>query len=166
MPIIRNSELDGEDIEIEKNIYSARIHRQNGRNSVKPFLKNENSVRSFSSPETQNDPKIYVIRNIHKTIIYVGKTIQSVSARIWQGVNPRKDNGYHGYKWKEKDELTIECFTIKYITTKLLEATEAELVFLLRLHNDKWPIYQTEIHFANIPDAKIIAKKIYDNLDN
>jgi hypothetical protein len=79
-------------------------------------------------------------------------------------------NGYHGYAWKNLDNIFIHCFTIPAFKTKngeetpSLEAAEAELTYLYRQDRNKWPEFQTEIHFSNDELGRKLAKTLYEEL--
>lgn len=155
-----------EHLPFNKNIYKARITETNGKKKLTPFLLNKKECISFVDPETdKTKQKIYIIKTTKDQIVYVGKTNQSLSNRLRQGLNPKKETGYHGYIWKENDEIYIYSFTFKNLSDIEIEAIEAEIVFLIRREKDKWPEYQTEIHFHNDPKAKSISIKLYNELE-
>ena len=120
-------------------------------------------VRSFTQPDTENKlPKIYVVKSGSK-VIYVGVTSQSIRNRLRHGLEAQGKSGYHGYKWKNLNEvdILIWCFPEEESLDRI-EAIEAELVYLLRQHTRKWPEYQTEIHFHNTSEDEInVAKAIF-----
>ena len=149
-----------------KNIYKARITEANRKKKLTPFLLNEKECISFVDPETdKTKQKIYIIKTTKDQIVYVGKTNQSLSSRLRQGLNPKKGTGYHGYKWKENGEIYIYSFTFEGLSDIEIEAIEAEIVFLVRREKGQWPDYQTEIHFHNDQDAKSMPIKIYNDLN-
>tara|TARA_R100000687_G_C6418645_1_gene149881 strand:- start:151 stop:663 length:513 start_codon:yes stop_codon:yes gene_type:complete len=131
----------------------------------------------FRRPVTLNKtPKIYLLKAGEK-IVYVGYASQSIGTRLGQGIRAGGLNGYHGYKWKQQDELELFVFVFdqelkgtKHKDDKpfvlLAEAVEAELVYKVREATGKWPEFQNEIHFNNlqIKLAKEIAEDMYDQV--
>ena len=95
-------------------------------------------------------PKLYVAS--HDGIpIYVGVTVQTMSARLRFGAKAEGKGGYYGYAWRReipKANLDIWCHEDAPDENRVLdmETVEAEVVFLIRC-SDQWPRYQTEIHF-------------------
>lgn len=151
-----------ESIEYTYDIYKAEITENNGRKGIKPKQKNGIMCRNFVQPVTNNSiSKIYVIINRNKKIIYIGKTTQSITNRLRQGLNPIHDTGYHGYRWQEKEIVYIHCITIPAFSDLEIESTEAELVFIHRKETGKWPLYQTEIHFSNNHKAIKASEELY-----
>ncbi len=47
---------------------------------------------------------------------------------------------------------------------KAIEAIEGEIVYLIRHKTNKWPEYQNEIHFSNVPGAVGVAEDIISYL--
>jgi hypothetical protein len=157
--------INRETIEYIYDIYQAKIINHNGLKKLRPFKKNDQFCNKFSYPSTCSYlAKIYIIKNILNEIIYIGKTTQSLSIRFRQGLNPQEDQGYHGYKWKENEEINIHCITIEAFSDSEIESTEAELVYLFRLKYGRWPINQTEIHFSNNEKCKEIAEILFKEL--
>ena len=127
----------------------------------------------FKKPVTLNKtPKIYILKREGK-IVYVGYASLSIGTRLGQGIRATGLNGYHGYKWKQIDELELLVFVfdqelngskhkddIPYVL--LAEAVEAELVFKFRKENGQWPEFQNEIHFNN--EERDLAKKIAEDM--
>lgn len=161
--IVTQNEI--ENINYTHDIYKAIINKVNNRNKLKPFQKNEIGCSKFSAPSTTKElSKIYVVRNRHNSIVYVGKTCQSISSRLRQGLNPPPEKGYHGYPWQEKQIVVIHCFTVLSFTNDEIESTEAELVYLIRKETGRWPLYQAEIHFSNNEKAESMAERIFGEL--
>ena len=118
-------------------------------------------------------PKIYIIQH-EERIIYIGYASQPLRTRLRYGLNPGKrmlKNGYHGYKWKELDKVTVSVWLFdpfsKFQTEDkrkahrlYVEAIEAELVFLFRQKTKRWPDFQHEIHFNNEQSKKVKRKSI------
>jgi predicted GIY-YIG superfamily endonuclease len=98
--------------------------------------------------------KIYIVKYKDK-IIYVGITKMSFSNRLRIGLSPKHQKGYNGYPWKNLNDVDINILTFDDLTNKYAEAIEAELVYILRNKNNKWPEYQNEIHFRNIVNLDI-----------
>ncbi|SFN53725.1 hypothetical protein [Salegentibacter flavus] len=130
---------------------------------------------NFKQPLTlTKTPKIYILKHEGK-IVYVGYASQSIGTRLSQGIKAKGLNGYHGYKWKQVDELELLVYVFdkelkggKHIDDKpytlMAEAVEAELVYKVREETGKWPEFQNEIHFNNNEraSAKRIAGEIYE----
>lgn len=121
--------------------------------------KQDGKYVNFQSPVTSKKrPKIYILKDA-ESIIYVGYAGQPIGTRIWQGLYAQGLNGYHGYKWKQEEQLELSVFVFEEafcgIDTKdaayksYVEAIEAELVYLIRHKTGQWPKYQHEIHFNN-----------------
>jgi|GEM_PF-1149665 len=122
--------------------------------------------------------KIYILR-FREEIIYVGITKQPLNSRFRQGLTATGRNGFYGYAWKSlavkgKSKI-IDLFVYKFGDEKLnddeirdaTEATEAEIVFLVRSERKQWPKYQTEIHFHQANSEEVLAaKQIYDQVSN
>jgi hypothetical protein len=132
---------------------------------------------NFKPPINQNlTPKIYVLK-YKGVVVYVGYASQSIGTRLGQGMRAAGLNGYHGYKWKQVEELDLYVFVFdqklkgsKHKDDKpfvnLAEAVEAELVYLIRGKMGEWPEFQNEIHFNNweLEKAKKIAKDLYSKI--
>jgi len=128
--------------------------------------KANNKVRYFDPVLTakKKTSKIYVLK-IKKDVLYIGQTIQSMRTRLTQGLHAKGKNGYHGYKWKNNEDVKLYVFCFQKMETKKLESIEAELVFLVRNNTGKWALAQNEIHFNNnFEEAKKIAFKIYNQI--
>jgi hypothetical protein len=107
------------------------------------------TVKNFTQPDTKNKlPKLYVVK-YRSEIIYVGVTSQSIRNRLKYGLEAQGKGGYHGYRWKNLSEVDILIWCFPEESKDGIEAIEAEVVYLVRHHNGKWPEYQTEIHFHN-----------------
>ncbi|WP_051287064.1 hypothetical protein [Algoriphagus mannitolivorans] len=114
----------------------------------------------FDSSESEDlirskQPKIYVIQS-KNDLLYVGYASQSLITRLKQGFRASGKNGYHGYKWKKLEKVDVHVFVFPILADTpakesrlFFEAIEAELVFQIRTHTGKWPLYQNEIHFNN-----------------
>ena len=103
----------------------------------------EEQVVKFQRPVTnKSQPKLYLLSK-DQQIIYIGYTHQSIGARLGIGMRANGQNGYHGYKWKQKfDHVHLMVFVFdkkfsgddqKDATYKyFVEAIEAELVYKVR----------------------------------
>ncbi|SFJ23007.1 hypothetical protein SAMN04487893_104187 [Myroides guanonis] len=134
----------------------------------------ENRINSFIDMSTQQSmksfhkrlvkkriPKIYVIKE-NNEVLYVGTTVQSLTARFRYGLKADGSKGYHGYKWKNKECVDIYVWCFETLNKVKIENIEAELAFLIRTKTGKWPTYQNEIHFNNnYEQGKEIADKIF-----
>lgn len=120
----------------------------------------------FVAPVTTRAPKLYIV-SVADEPIYVGQTVQSIRARMRLGFTADGAGGYHGYAWRHHFnavDLDIWLLDDAPEDTELidLETIEAELVFLLRTHRDRWPEHQTEIHFhASSPLHRQLAAEAY-----
>jgi len=125
----------------------------------------KDGTNHFVSPVTNKCNKIYLVGK-NKLIHYIGITKQSISARLRYGVKPNHRAGYHGYKWlKENGNHSLVIWTFNKDVK--IEAIEAELVYYFRKQYDKWPKYQTEIHFhQSNEDEKALAKTILIETQN
>lgn len=150
------------------------------------FLSGEENKRVIAKKECDGEPgnfsgkvnlkktpKIYILIAKDK-IVYIGYASQAIGTRLGQGIRAGGLNGYHGYKWKQVDELELFVFVFdqelngsKHKDDEpfilLAEGIEAELVYKLREETGKWPDFQNEIHFNNekLETAKEIAAQMY-----
>ncbi|MBQ4915275.1 hypothetical protein J8L85_12555 [Maribacter sp. MMG018] len=133
----------------------------------------EGYATTFKHPVTQNKtPKIYILKQ-EEEIVYVGYASQSIGTRLAQGIRASGLNGYHGYKWKQANELNLLVFVFDHTLqgdkdadkpyVQFAESVEAELVYLIREKTGQWPKFQNEIHFNNhnLQKAKGVAEEIY-----
>ena len=116
----------------------------------------------------KKEPKIYIL-SFNKEVIYVGITKQPLSTRFRQGLTATGQKGYHGYRWKELankgNSKPFALFVYKFGNEERMEAIEAEVAYLIRDKTNKWPKYQTEIHFHQANKEEIlIANQIYDQV--
>ncbi len=108
-------------------------------------------VTNFIAPVTNRGPKIYVFSE-NKDLLYIGQTIQGMSARIRLGFKADGTGGYWGYKWRNTiSKATLHIWCVEDLTEedelRSLECIESEVIFLYRTTFKQWPKYQTEIHF-------------------
>ena len=105
-------------------------------------------------------PKIYILKSGDE-YLYIGMTTQSIATRINSGLKASGKNGYHGYKWKNKIDISLYVWSLEQLDKLQAENIEAEIVYLIRKKTGIWPLSQNEIHFNNeYPDGKDIAKEI------
>lgn len=126
------------------------------------------SVQKFQTPVIKKAPKIYLVK-YRNEIVYVGFTTDSISNRLRTGLAPGRYNkgdidpsegshGYHGYKWKVLDEVDLYVWVFEGIdlpkekgkldpVKQMFENIESEMVFQIKQQTDRWPKYQSEIHF-------------------
>jgi hypothetical protein len=150
-------------------------------NARKIAKKLQNGVEvDFSKPVTNaKTPKIY-IGLVEGAVVYIGYTGQSISSRLNYGFKVNGANGYHGYKWKQKDKVELMIWTFEAFKEDkmekdkkdnekyklFVEAIEAELVYLVRSKTGQWPECQNEIHFnnENRKDVLKVAEEIYETI--
>jgi len=130
---------------------------------------------NFSKPlTTPKRLKIYIIRS-EKEILYIGYTRQSISQRLYFGLNGNNKKGRYDYKWRNsKDQFELLVFVfVEPLTGEqeldnkriaFVEAIEAELVYQIRVETGNWPTFQNEIHFNNKKRSSVLgyAKKMYE----
>ncbi|WP_296315164.1 hypothetical protein [Winogradskyella sp. UBA3174] len=147
------------------------------KNKKRVIVKKEQNgvVCNFKTPITDtNRPKIYVLKSVND-IHYVGYTNQSVSTRLSAGLRASGKNGYHGYKWKDIDNVDLLIFVfekfsddekVKEEQKLFIEGIEAELVFKIRTETGKWPLSQNEIHFNNYKSEEVrsVTKTLYSEI--
>ncbi len=122
---------------------------------------------NFLAPVTAHGPKLYVFSDNGKPI-YIGQTLQVMSARMLKGFKAHGESGYWGYHWRKiLSKATLHIWLLEGITEKkeqqaALERIESEFVFLYRSTYDQWPKYQTEIHFHESTNQhRKLAKMIF-----
>ena len=81
-------------------------------------------------------------------------TSQAIRSRLRQGFDAVGLHGYHGYQWKHPKEAWIWIWCFPGGCPEHVETIEAELVFLIRANTDRWPEFQTEIHFHQSSEAQ------------
>jgi hypothetical protein len=112
--------------------------------------------------------KLYIIKHDGQ-FCYVGRTSQSVSDRIKQGlVAP------YPYRWRRWNDVDVHVCVLGCPTNQDFgEGVEAELVYLIRQGTrrlpGRWPMDQHEIHFRHrdgVADPKCVkaARDIYSIL--
>ena len=108
-------------------------------------------VVRFRKPVTgKGRSKLYILK-YRDSIIYVGYTSQSIGTRLSYGFRASGETGYHGYQWKQLDEVQLLVFVFDQDAAPKLgdrserdfyEAVEAELVYLIREQSGRWPKWQ------------------------
>lgn len=146
--------------------YEISVHGQDSYSVLGP-----DQVKNFVTPVTKRGPKLYVFSDGGK-LIYIGQTIQSMSARMRLGFKADGTGGYWGYGWRNaltKTTLHIWCLegASEEEERETLECIESEVVYSYRSTHNQWPKYQTEIHFhesteehRNLANAIIQAIKV------
>lgn len=110
--------------------------------------------------------KLYIIKRSEE-IYYVGITTQNIRERLRQGFSAQGEHGYHGYKWKNEDEVEVLVWCFPDSSPKHVEAIEAELVYFIREKTGNWPKYQMEIHFHRASESeKQVARSILGQVLN
>jgi hypothetical protein len=112
--------------------------------------------------------KLYVVKHDGE-FCYVGRTGQSLSARIREGMSAP-----YPYPWRRWHEVDLYgCFFGRRSDPDFGEGVAAELVYLIRQGTKrrpgKWPVDQYEIHlrhYEGVSDAKCMkaARDIYRKL--
>ena len=120
-------------------------------------------LKGFYKKMTINKvPKIYILKSADE-YLYVGMTTQSIAIKLKSGLKANGKNGYHGYKWKDKIDISLYVWSLEKLEKLQAENIEAEIVYLIREKTGFWPLSQNEIHFNNdYPEGKQIAKEILD----
>jgi hypothetical protein len=125
-------------------------------------------VPHFTAPATKDVPKLYVVSR-SGILGYVGITSQSMATRLRSGLQASGKHGYHGYRWRNERGLDLDIWCLAGASSKRasdeLECVEAEVVFLARQTFDRWPEFQTEIHFhQSTPFHRDAAARIIQHL--
>lgn len=129
------------------------------------FEANGETGRGFLVPDVaDNLPKLYVVKH-NNEVCYVGITRQDIRKRLRYGFSAKGEHGYSGYKWKNLEEVELLIWPFQDVSMEVVEAIEAELVYLIREKTGKWPKYQVEIHFHDAPESQIrVARSILREL--
>jgi len=110
-------------------------------------------VGTFKAPATTAGlQKLYVVKR-GQSFCYVGTTSMTMAGRLRVGFKPHTETGYHGYQWRNLKRVDLSV-NVTRLGRAAIEATEAELVHLIRQKTGRWPTHQTEIHFHNLPGAR------------
>ena len=125
-------------------------------NEIVSVLAEDKKTEHFIFPVTQKGKKIYLVGK-NGFIHYVGMTKQPIGFRI-------RRNRY--YKWLKEngDHYLVICLFKNDIN---IEAIEAEIVYFFRQKYNRWPKYQTEIHFHSTSKSeRTLAKRILKESQN
>ena len=131
---------------------------------------NEQGGKTFVAPATARCPKLYVFADGPK-LLYIGQTVQSMSARMRMGFQADGTGGYYGYRWRhtlKNAQCHVWCLddVLEEEETHTLECIESEVVFGYRAKFNQWPIFQTEIHFhASNEEHRALASQILGCFD-
>jgi hypothetical protein len=126
---------------------------------------------NFTAPVTQRRPKIYAFAH-EGALIYIGQTVQGMSARMRLGFKANGTGGYWGYSWRnslKNADLYVWCLedVSDEEEVEALECIESEVVFLCRSRLGQWPGHQTEIHFHQTePRHRNLAEEIFLNFNS
>ncbi len=134
------------------NIYEVYVNGEDTYSIVGP-----GGVKNFVAPVSTRGPKIYAFSDNRK-LIYIGQTVQGMSARMRLGFKADGTGGYWGYLWRKelkKATLHVWCLegTAEDEELYALECIESEVVYLYRKTYGQWPKYQNEIHFHESTDG-------------
>ena len=127
---------------------------------------NELGGATFLVPVRGPGPKLYTFSTAGR-LVYVGKTVRSMRARMRLGFKAKGAHGYYGYDWRHalaRTDLHIWCLgeTAKDTEALSLECIEAEVAFLCRSVYGQWPLYQTEIHFhESTQEHRDLARRVF-----
>lgn len=103
-------------------------------------ISNQQKLASFQKRLVKKGvSKIYVVKH-ENNFLYVGTTVQSLTARFRYGLNADGKKGYHGYKWKHREsvDLYVWCFeslnklqieSIEAVFGDMVEGDEDQLIF-------------------------------------
>ena len=126
---------------------------------------NSDGGNTFVAPATRRCPKLYVFADRDK-VLYIGQTVQSMSARMRLGFQADGTGGYYGYRWRHTlKSAQCHVWFLRDVPESdevhALECIESEVVYLYRQTFDQWPIFQTEIHFhESEPTHRALARQI------
>jgi hypothetical protein len=141
--------------------YEVSVKGENGYTIVCP-----KGTSHFHAPVTKRKPKLYVFSD-HGRLLYIGQTIQGMSARMRLGFKADGASGYWGYAWRKSlPKVSLHIWCLEGVNDgdalKDLECIESEVIFLYRSVHRQWPKYQTEIHFhESTPDHRTLASEIF-----
>jgi hypothetical protein len=164
----QNDNMEINPLHFEFRIEAITLIKGQVRNAKVFYVKQKGELEEGWGLANKKGPKIYIL-SFNKEVIYVGITKQPLLTRFRQGLTATGENGYHGYRWKELankgKSKPISLFVYKFDNEERTEAIEAEVAYLIRDKTNKWPKYQTEIHFHQANKEEIlIAKQIYDQV--
>lgn len=99
-------------------------------------VRSPGGIRTFLAPVTTRGPKLYVFFHAN-SLIYIGQTVQGMSARMRLGFKADGTGGYWGYRWRrELAEASLHIWVLDECTEEdelyALECIESEVVYLYR----------------------------------
>ncbi len=80
-------------------------------------------IQSFAAPLTSQSYKLYVITK-NKTILYIGTTKGSIKNRLRGGLKANGANGYHGYKWKIHETISLSVWNFETLNKEQMVGFE------------------------------------------
>jgi len=112
--------------------------------------------------------KLYVVKRLlggRSEFVYVGRTDSPMRVRMYSGLNARD----YRYQWRDFPRVDLYVCSLAGLPEKDGEAVEAELVYLIRRNQRRWPSHQNEIHFRHRlgvvrPELKELARNLYARL--
>jgi hypothetical protein len=118
--------------------------------------------------KVNSSEKLYVVKSRRadrSEFVYVGRTYSPMRVRMYRGLNARK----YRYQWRGLARVDLYVCPLLGLGEKDGEAIEAELVYLVRHHERKWPTHQNEIHFRHElgvarPELRQLARDLYSDL--
>lgn len=140
-------------------------------------IDNNGKKNEYQKPCTiKNHPKIYIFTKNNEAY-YIGYTTQPLSSRFRVAIDAaiNTKNSYKGYQWIKEEailKLHVFCFeeSVEANTrhSKMFENMESEIVYLYKKKFDKWPTFQSEIHFyeriGSTKNVKIWASRIFKEI--
>ena len=110
-----------------------------------PYKLGRKTAQIFEGPaDTNGLNKLYVVGRGDE-FCYVGVTKRPMAARIAEHLRSP-----HGAPWDDLVDVDLYVFPLASRNVEYIEGVEAELVFLVRKHQGKWPTHQHEIHFRHL----------------
>ena len=89
-------------------IYAVYVNSKNNYSIVGP-----GGIKNFVAPVSTRGPKIYAFSDNRK-LIYIGQTVQGMSARMRLGIKENGTSGYWGYQWrKELKKATLHVWCLE-----------------------------------------------------
>lgn len=133
-----------------------------GRRLLTPHPRWRGSARAKTSE------KVYVVTrrlNDRSEFVYVGRTDSPMRVRMYGGLNAKD----YRYQWRDLPRVDLYVCSLAGLSEKDGEAVEAELVYLIRRFQRRWPSHQNEIHFRHRlgvvrPELKKLARNLYTRL--
>ena len=91
----------------EPYIYQLHLQGEHKLRNVHRKTRNGAECEYDAVVKSNRCPKLYVVRNKKKEILYVGYASQPISSRMRYGLKPDSRNGYHGYGWMGESEVEL-----------------------------------------------------------